>query len=838
MVEQTAAKTSSKDSSFPMELPKDEGLFFNDAKFGAYIRNMLSHVTDDGTGNEDAFSKLEIIDIDDETVAVKGTGSKFMDAILDPSLKLKINAPPGNKMYTANMGVAHKSTKSALLDLFVELEKTISSDRLAILLDNAWSEDPSATLKIIWNSRSIHLGKGEKYTFYQCLGWLVKAHPTTVVANLPWLTRPVIEKKVQSEKSDDTPVIVMKADGGSVTDFDVQYGVSHGYWKDLLNVLVLAVEDEFKETSDPSTVLNPKSETVAKKEGKFLHGNKYNFQGKQINAFFVVSNADGSKRRKARAEHRPNSNEFHNAEQHSAAKERKHALEASRHANISSHYKSPLYRALHLTVARLFSSQLRKDLDLLKTGKRKEVDLLSYAAKWAPSLEKFHDQHTLIATTIAEHLYAGTKIETGSSTRSDFLKNAREAYRAEYLSPLRKALRVVERDISAKSFGQIDYQKLPSLAMNRYKEIFVEQDFERFEQYIEKVASGKARISGAVLTPASLVQQVPESDYHTYTSIGDLDKTSVKNKLSSKQLLQIKTASVLSKTLGGQWDTLVQRIRDSGSMSSTIAICDVSGSMGLNLPDGTIALDHSVGLSLLVAEIVQPPFGGSFITFSERPAILKVGGAADKRSFAEKVQYIRNSVMSTNTNFVSVFEDLLLPLAIENKLKQEDMVRQVIVFSDMQFDEAQLGYYCYSQGPDRTFNVFKKKPTSPLWETSYERIKRKFNKAGYQLPILIFWNLNGGGHSPHTSPKPVTKTDKGTMMVSGYSQAMLKMFLEQGTFTEESLAEEEGEEDALLIGKDGEEVKVEKKATGEVDPMSGLWKAIGHKAYEMLRVVD
>ena len=67
-------------------------------------------------------------------------------------------------------------------------------------------------------------------------------------------------------------------------------------------------------------------------------------------------------------------------------------------------------------------------------------------------------------------------------------------------------------------------------------------------------------------------------------------------------------------------------------------------------------------------------------------------------------------------------------------------------------------------------------------------------------------------------------------MVSGYSQAMLKMFLDEGTFGD---GDEELEE--VEVGDDGE---VETKTAKKKDPMDGLWRAIGHKAYDVLRVYD
>ena len=197
-------------------------------------------------------------------------------------------------------------------------------------------------------------------------------------------------------------------------------------------------------------------------------------------------------------------------------------------------------------------------------------------------------------------------------------------------------------------------------------------------------------------------------------------------------------------------------------------------------------MSSSIGLSLLLAEVVAPPFGGAIITFSEHPEVVRVGGKDDKRSFKEKVQHILNTEWGGNTNFVAVFEKLILPMALEHKLAKEDMVKQVFVFSDMQFDSA-------GSRNDR-------------WTTSFERIKEKFTAAGYEMPRLIFWNLAGGragfedlslasDATDGAAPKPVTAAEEGTALVSGYSQGMLKVFLDSGTFDDPDVEVEEEEEE-------------------------------------------
>ena len=59
---------------------------------------------------------------------------------------------------------------------------------------------------------------------------------------------------------------------------------------------------------------------------------------------------------------------------------------------------------------------------------------------------------------------------------------------------------------------------------------------------------------------------------------------------------------------------------------------------GPMLSDGTYPRDSAIGLSLLLAEVVKPPFSGKFITFSDTPVVQKLGGVNDKRFLQEEVQ--------------------------------------------------------------------------------------------------------------------------------------------------------------------------------------------------------
>lgn len=702
-----------------------------------------------------------------------------------------------NKTFTANGDITNASTLNHLVDLFAELEDTVSGPRLQGLLQSAWAEDSLLTLKIIFNARSIHLGKSSRVTFYRCAGWLAQNHPATLVANLRWLSRPVIEKKGKKDLEDEDLVVVEEPkDEDDPLRFDVKHGVAHGYWKDLLNILALAANGELTVLSDPNKILNPENPAYFKDRAKRKRGEKTDAKSRK-----KPSSVGG--------EERPSEKYLGELAKHREEMGTKEGKEARR-ADLERLFNNdPVYRALHLTVARLFADQLTKDLSALRGTDAKARRNVSLCGKWAPSHDRFHDKHTLIVSTIAEVLHPRESFDhvlSASDTRDTYLRYAREEYRKD-ISALRKHLDVVERKLSAKEIQSIKYERLPSKAMQNYAPMFIEKDFDRFEKYLDAVADGKSQISGATLLPSLLVSRQRGKR---------VLPTEQLKQLSPSAIVKEKIKALEARVADGQWNALVQRIKDSGTLSSCIAVADVSGSMTYPaFADGTTPMDSSIALSLIMAEVAQPPFQGSVITFDSKPSLVRVGGL---ETFAEKVQTLESAPWGGSTNLVAVFEDLILPMAVENKLSQEDMVKRVFVFSDMQFDSAQ-GYMRKREG----------------YASSLDQIKKSYKEAGYELPELVFWNLAGGQHD-NGGGKPVTVNDVGTSLVSGYSQGMLKVFLDNGSFEEDE--EEEETVEVVEKGDDGEVTVREEKREKTMDPLKTAKKAVGHKAYEMLKVVD
>jgi len=867
--EEPKKKTSSLDSTHPVLVPFRPELFYPADKFLQFALSELK-VEEKGDGDgldkditpaagvagtdaswdilskgsdpkarEDVEMKEEPAPKAGETPAANADpkmADPFVSSLLNPSAALSLaEQAPDNMTLTTNNMPAHASTLTPTLDLFNDLQSDISPAKLHDLLTQSWNMDPLETLKIVFQCRSIHLGKGEKDNFYKCVGWLCQnaglRGKATVLANLEWVVQRTIlkPKKKDADKEERTEgeAVVEKTEEEKRKEAEEEEEAndpvfSHGYWKDLANILVLEVQDSLTFSANVHDVLNPPKKIKPSSEGA---------RGKPKFRRSVVMTEEQKKKYQEEKAALLASNPPPPTPEAKLqlAKAARHATEKQRHDNFLRKFNEKFYMLLHLATARAFATQLHADLESLESLDKARMRKITFAAKWAPSLEAQHDKHTFLASSIAEILFPPEhKLCADLFTdREGYLKLAREHYRRLYLSPLRKHLRVVERDVTAGTFDQINYNQVPSLAMNRYKLVFSKKDTTRFIEFLKKVAQGKAKISGSVLTPSRLV--------HSASALKNSSNPSPEE-------------DVERQIIDGQWNSLVQSVKERGTLESAIAVVDVSGSMTYPLAsDQTCPMDSAIGLGMLLAEVAEEPFKGIFITFSESPQLMRIDDApvqedteeaegldadkAEKWDFVNKVRHIKESPWGMNTNFLAVFEKLLLPRALAHKVPPEKMVKKVFVFSDMQFDQAD---------PDGA---------STKWETGYERVKRKFEQAGYEIPTMVYWNLASIG----SSGKPVTGEQNGVVMMAGAGAGTMKAFLADLAGDEYEGEEEDKDnegEDIVMIGAEGEEeeeaegkkrkseeTEEEKKKKKKIGPVTAMRKLLANPAYEGLKVV-
>ncbi len=169
-----------------------------------------------------------------------------------------------------------------------------------------------------------------------------------------------------------------------------------------------------------------------------------------------------------------------------------------------------------------------------------------------------------------------------------------------------------------------------------------------------------------------------------------------------------------------------------------LVMADVSGSMS-GLP-----MAVSISLAMYIAERNQGAYHNLFMTFSESPEIVQVEG----RTLQQKVRNLKRAHWEMNTNLQAAFAKILA-VAKAKAVPQSEMPKILFVVSDMELDEAD------SNGG-----------------TNFDGIRRQYNEAGYELPTIVFWNVNS-----RNNHQPVRLDEQGVYLVSGCSPSILETML-------------------------------------------------------------
>lgn len=282
-----------------------------------------------------------------------------------------------------------------------------------------------------------------------------------------------------------------------------------------------------------------------------------------------------------------------------------------------------------------------------------------------------------------------------------------------YRKRLVELTKVVESAMCAKEFDSINFSHVPSLAMSRYSKAFGKNAPDAFTAYKEALKKGDpkvAKVNAGAVYPYDIVKTVRRGD----AALAD-----------------------------EQWKALPNFIGD----ASVLPIVDVSGSMtckagGHQSKSDISCLDVAVSLGLYCADKNTGPFKDVFLTFSSSPKFVTVTG-----TLSQKVKTMERSNWDMSTNLHAAFDEILR-VSISNNVAREDMPKILLIMSDMQFN-------CCTGYDDRAIQM----------------IRRKYNDADYEMPAVVFWNINAHENVP------VRFDEKGTALVSGFSPAIMKAVL-------------------------------------------------------------
>lgn len=296
-----------------------------------------------------------------------------------------------------------------------------------------------------------------------------------------------------------------------------------------------------------------------------------------------------------------------------------------------------------------------------------------------------------------------------------YLKLSKRDYR-KTATLMRAHLGVVEAFMCKKEWDQIDFSKVPSRAMNIYKKAYAKHQALRFTTFLEGVKTGEVKMNTGTLQPHEIVGQY----IHTTNPPGERSDVEA------------------------QWQSFLKGLKDKGvSFDDTISVVDTSQSM--TSCDG-MPRKVAYSLGLLVSQLCTGAFANKWIEFSTQAKIHQF----PEGSLYNKLKSIKEIVESTNIQ--AVF-DTILNIYATFSVPREKQIKRIFIFTDGQWNQM----------------------TTNSSLTNYQAIQRKFEKLGYDLPTMIFWNLRAG-----TVDFPVSSDTPGTVLISGFSSDLLRLFLDGG----------------------------------------------------------
>lgn len=284
-----------------------------------------------------------------------------------------------------------------------------------------------------------------------------------------------------------------------------------------------------------------------------------------------------------------------------------------------------------------------------------------------------------------------------------------------YRKRLVELTKVVETQMCAGAWTEINFNHVPSLAMARYKKAFRKNAPDHFTVYVTKLTDGdsKTKVNAGAVFPYDVIKGVRSKSFS----------------LNSTELALV----------DAQWKALPNFMDN----QQVIPLVDVSASMhNPEVAKGVSPIDVALSLGLYCSDKNVGPYKDTFLTFSQNPQLIRVTG-----TITQKLKQMDESRWQMNTNLHAAFEKILA-LAIEHEVPQSGMPHALLILSDMQFDA------CVR-----------------FDDSAIQMIRRKYEVAGYKVPAIVFWNIKAGGNAP------VEYNEKGVALVSGFSPAIMKSIL-------------------------------------------------------------
>ena len=451
-----------------------------------------------------------------------------------------------------------------------------------------------------------------------------------------------------------------------------------------------------------------------------------------------------------------------------------------------------------------------------------------------------------------------------------------------YLQPLRQKIPMIERYLCAKNAHLIEPSKVPGVALQRSKRALENvvslkslgkkkdrnNDTQRSDEP-NRIKCAENFASHAKATLESFEKhrkEIDELNQRMHNCTDETEKLEIQNKIAKTEKTFEESAP---KVHGGDTvfiHSLVEQYKREGKPNDLIEaqfaamqsklgalskmrilyVLDTSGSM-----EGT-PIQVGTGLVALSASSSSPAFRHKFISFSRKPKVMdcsKLNGGNPR--LWDYMQYIKQNSIVENTNVQATIDliagicsnglqsplsNIYRPLDLHNRPVERTTSTTYDPF--LAFDTPNPSWEGFSQPPIVPL-VESLVESPPLVESQLDMIiflsdtqfdciadttrnclpgdylKKKFAEIGQKAPLCCFWNLNG----KYTN-SPAEPSDKGIVMISGYSHTMLNSLVETVTAASQSSFEELKAQRAISLALYEEECRKEKAEKEETDQLN------------------
>ena len=280
---------------------------------------------------------------------------------------------------------------------------------------------------------------------------------------------------------------------------------------------------------------------------------------------------------------------------------------------------------------------------------------------------------------------------------------------------------VVETQMCAKEWDEINFEHVPSLAMSRYGMAFTKNAQDSFSKYVESLKKGEVKVNTVAIYPY------------------DVTKALFKNDAAEEQ-----------------WKALPNFLE--GNTEKILPLVDVSGSMSNVCGGNLTCMDVAISLGLYISERNEGPFKDHFLTFSSNPELQHLTG-----DLKDRFNQMKRADWGMSTNLEKAYK-LILDQALNHNISQEEMPTQLLILSDMEFDQA----------TDQREEVFGwGEQSRDTWNpTAQEMVEKMFTDAGYKVPNIVYWNIQS-----RNGNVPVRFDQDGTALISGFSPSIMTSLL-------------------------------------------------------------